>query len=150
MQHSSTKVRTEIYSRADSCIAGSDCPMVESSGRTVTVLGFSGALHAEKGPIATVAILCTNSATGDQFCLISHFKLLTIKTRHIHCERQRNAQVGLLFTDGMRQFLVILSGSTIKLQTICTDLVRSRQAPLHHIPEKPEWDEWTANLTLSR
>jgi hypothetical protein len=65
IHNSEEECRTEMDSHADTCVAGSNCRKVESSGRTV---GYSDTLApTENVPIAKIATLHTDSETGGQF-----------------------------------------------------------------------------------
>ena len=68
---SANKERLELDSHADTCVAGSNCLYLSSSGRTATVSGFSSELTPILNiDVATVATAYTSPVNGRTIILI--------------------------------------------------------------------------------
>ena len=65
--------RTELDSRADTCVAGSNYRLIDLTGETVTVSPYSDAYEPiQEVPIASVATAYTSPSTGETIILEGH------------------------------------------------------------------------------
>jgi hypothetical protein len=116
---------------------------VESSGRTVTVVGFADTLApTENVPIATIATLYTDSETGDQFCLVIHKALYLGDAVQSLLNPNQHRANGLKVEDVPRQYeahsshSIYIQESKMRIPLMLKGIMSGFES------RKPDWDEW--------
>ena len=78
--HLAAADRSELDSHADTCVAGSNCVTISTTGEQVTVKGFNHKSKVHNIPIGTVATAVDSSETGETFLLIINEALIFTNT----------------------------------------------------------------------